>query len=758
MLPAPQAEPEGIGGDYQETDPDSGLSLGTAISGTPGSGKTTLATVLALWGLLKGYGQVLIDPTGSLSTAFLHQVLCFLSEFPDGEDELLWQRVRYIPIGAKEKDSATPFPIYDRREGESVWDASERLLRTLELSRPTLVTQSSVTWPRARRLASNAGAVLTSLGFQLTELEDLLFNTLEFENRGLFETAINRCPEVAPAVSYFREQYLPLSRSDKHSLTSTFLDHVYRFSQDPSLQLLFGGSQGMDLEETLETERETVILDCSTITDPEVRRFALLWIFHGSLYPHIKARGRRPYPYPLGLLIDELPALAHKAAEGANPLADLMDEFCARYMRANQVFFSCCFQSLNQLPPELQQTILRFGTLFVGRAGTLSEAKIWADEVLFRKDPMVVKHQRKVWGKLDPLPYFGRYTASAYTPPFPTFHNYFILDYEPEYMPLSEQTELAAQRIVSLDRFAFLVRPATAEGSVSKSVGKITLSTVTEDPGTKKAVFPDETRITWLKSRLTKRSGIPASTIRKEIASRLAEGTIQKPPQRTPVPRRLADVPPAPDKAKTDPSLPSLDEQQKAFLAFLSEHPDLPISQVYKGVGVSVRKGNEIRDSLKALGFLVELELRTTSPNGGRPMKCVLPGFQAFALWGIDPPPGRGGVIHRHIQQLVADGARAKGYTAKLEHELGNGAIVDVHLEKGGERIAVEIAVLSTPQREISHLKQCLAAGYATVYTLFADEKLLEKTATALQETCAQEEKGRVRFLPVGKLAVITGS
>src|SRR5919106_154217 len=276
MLPTPQADPEGIGVANLETDPDSGLSLGTAISGTPGSGKTTLAAVLALWGLLRGYGQVLIDPTGSLSTAFLHQVLCFLSEFPDGEDRLLWQRIRYIPIGANDSvtPSVTPFSIYFRRKGESVWDASERLLRVLEASRPILTTQSSVTWPRAKRLASNAGAVLSSLGFELTELDSLLFNTLEFEKQGLFERAIIRCPEVAPAVSYFREHYLPLSRSAKHQLNSTFLDHVYRFSQDPSLRLLFGGSQGIDWEETLETERETVIFDCSTITDPEIRRFA----------------------------------------------------------------------------------------------------------------------------------------------------------------------------------------------------------------------------------------------------------------------------------------------------------------------------------------------------------------------------------------------------------------------------------------------------------------------------------------------------
>jgi DNA helicase HerA-like ATPase len=66
LLPTSTNEPAGI-----RAASDRGLSLATAISGTPGSGKTTLAAVFALWGLLNGWGQVLIDPTGSLSTAFL---------------------------------------------------------------------------------------------------------------------------------------------------------------------------------------------------------------------------------------------------------------------------------------------------------------------------------------------------------------------------------------------------------------------------------------------------------------------------------------------------------------------------------------------------------------------------------------------------------------------------------------------------------------------------------------------------------------
>jgi hypothetical protein len=132
------------------------------------------------------------------------------------------------------------------------------------------------------------------------------------------------------------------------------------------------------------------------------------------------------------------------------------------------------------------------------------------------------------------------------------------------------------------------------------------------------------------------------------------------------------------------------------LLAFLSEHPDMPVSSVYKGLGISVRKGNEIRESLTKQGFLLELELRSTRAGAGRPMKCMIPSFQAFAQLGIAPPKGRGSVIHRQLQQLVAEGASAKGYSAQTEKVLDNGTIVDVHLEKGAAlQIAVEIAIAS---------------------------------------------------------------
>jgi hypothetical protein len=126
--------------------------------------------------------------------------------------------------------------------------------------------------------------------------------------------------------------------------------------------------------------------------------------------------------------------------------------------------------------------------------------------------------------------------------------------------------------------------------------------------------------------------------------------------------------------------------------------------------------------------------------------------LQAYTLFGIQPPAGRGGVIHRHLQQLITTGATAKGYTAHCEKELSNGTIVDVHLANGQQKIAVEIAVVSTPEREIRHMKECIAAGYDQVYGIFADENLLARTATEIQAAFSEQEAEKVRLLPLSQL------
>jgi hypothetical protein len=199
------------------------------------------------------------------------------------------------------------------------------------------------------------------------------------------------------------------------------------------------------------------------------------------------------------------------------------------------------------------------------------------------------------------------------------------------------------------------------------------------------------------------------------------------------------------------PTMPDrLPEDERRFLALICEQPELTVSAVYRTLAVSVDKGNRLRAALKARGLIQELETRLG--KGGRLAKFCVPTLAAFPLLGLEPPGGRGGSLHRFLQRIVVDQAETKGYTAKPEHILPNGGIADVHLERAGERTAVEIAIASTLARELAHIKTCLAAGYPQVYAVFLNERLCAQVEAQVQ---AREEGEKVTCLPVGRLSAL---
>jgi hypothetical protein len=357
-----------------------------------------------------------------------------------------------------------------------------------------------------------------------------------------------------------------------------------------------------------------------------------------------------------------------------------------------------------------------------------------------------------------------------------------VLERVPEYIELSEQLELSAQKLTRLGLFEFLFRPATREGEVSQSVLPISIADYLRDTKNGEFQFPDQAWANRYRASLAARVGIPIAKTLEEQEQRLLHGTPheqQEPLQQvttvTPVAapdgmgsnghhpsteqqpvREENGTHPEPLTGRETQSHPTLDEDQWEFLTYLINNPDLPVNVVYKEVGIKAAKITQIRDELEVQGLLVDLDIRTGRIGAGRPTKFLLPTFHAFELLGKDPPAGRGGMVHRALQHMVMEGAIAKGYSARTEYALGNGAIVDVHLEKGGEKIAVEIAVISKPRRELAHIRQCLLAGYDKVCTVFADPRLLEKTNESLAGEFSDEKRAKVQLIPLSKLSGIS--
>jgi hypothetical protein len=470
--------------------------------GAPGVGKSRLfGRVIAWQDFLLELPQVIIDPSGGTIDNFLDKLVCTLADLPTDKRPAVWERIRYVDLGAK--DFVCPFPLYYRLGTEqSLLEISERYLELILKSNPWLLTAQVLGWPPLHDVGAHTGMILAALGLQITSAQDLLRHPEEWEGR--FTEVVARYPEAAPAVAYFRDEYIPMRASDRKRLTNPFFEKIFTFNLDPQLKAMFGSpSPGINWDD-VSANNQTVLLDFRNVRG-ENRRFKLLWVF-AYLYEWIKARGRRDVPF--GVLIDEFVALTQKALAGENPLAVELDEFIQQYMRSSQIWLTIGLQSPHQLDDQLRQTVLSLGTYLIGQAATMEGARVLADSVYLR-DPYWVKHWRLA---PDPLPRWAR--LDDYEPPV-----------EPEFMPLEEQTELFANRIRRLKQYQFLVRPAESEGTISTNVFPINIGTVTSDPEIGVLHFPDRELIGELRSILAAKAGKPIKELLQEQETSLARYT-----------------------------------------------------------------------------------------------------------------------------------------------------------------------------------------------------------------------------------------
>ncbi|GMW03099.1 MAG: hypothetical protein AMXMBFR84_42350 [Candidatus Hydrogenedentota bacterium] len=113
---------------------------------------------------------------------------------------------------------------------------------------------------------------------------------------------------------------------------------------------------------------------------------------------------------------------------------------------------------------------------------------------------------------------------------------------------------------------------------------------------------------------------------------------------------------------------------------------------------------------------------------------------------------GKGGPEHRYLQQLIKRMGEGLGYRATIEKQLGEGASVDVVLEKGKVSIACEIAVTTSPGHELDNLKKCLACSFTYIMAVSNDAKKLGEIECMAREHFTSTEVGRIHFVDTGAL------
>jgi hypothetical protein len=218
--------------------PNSARVRGIVCISAPGTGKSTFFGKLpAFLDFVLERPQVIIDPSGNTIDQFLDKVLRRLHHLPKARRAAVCEHIRYVDMGSRE--FVCPFPLYYRLGTEhSLLDISERYLELILKSNPWLLTAQVLGWPPLHDVGAHTGMVLAALGLQITSSQDLLRHPEEWEGR--FVEAVQRHPEAAPAVAYFRDEYIPMRPADRQRLTNPFFEKIFTFNLDPQLKAMFG--------------------------------------------------------------------------------------------------------------------------------------------------------------------------------------------------------------------------------------------------------------------------------------------------------------------------------------------------------------------------------------------------------------------------------------------------------------------------------------------------------------------------------------
>src|ERR687895_123471 len=208
--------------------PASGRVMGLYVLAGRGTGKSRLlGRKIASGDFFAGIPQVIFDPVGATIDNFLDKVTWFLHDYPQLEPGPIWDRIIYVDMSGKD-GCITPFPLYYRLGTErSLLEISERYLQTIIKSNPDLFRAQVMGWPPLHRIGDYSGIVLSALGYQITEAEDLLENPEAWEAAGRFAKAEQVSPEAKRAVAYFRNKYIPMREQDRSRLTTPFLDKIF---------------------------------------------------------------------------------------------------------------------------------------------------------------------------------------------------------------------------------------------------------------------------------------------------------------------------------------------------------------------------------------------------------------------------------------------------------------------------------------------------------------------------------------------------
>jgi hypothetical protein len=442
-----------------------------------------MGRIIAFLDFIQMVPTVILDPHGGTIDNFLDRMM----RLPRVYQEKLWQRVIYVDMSGH-WGNIVPFPFYYQLGNESWFEISQRYLDVVYKLDPHLQDASIQGWNPLWLTGTLAGMVLSALKLQITELEDLI--TRHDAWKEYLYKVREEHPELSYAVGYLG-RLADLKENDRTRQTSSLFNKVALFSFDPITKAMVGASQPGVVWEDVIRNRKIVLLDFRYIKDRTRRQFFLEWALQYFLsYVLQRGQGRQ---MPISLFIDELTALFSVQGLESDIFRADLDNLINVISRQYSLWLTICHQEHFQLPEDVNKSLMGLGTQILGVTRDREASKSLA-EYFYRYDPSWVRKYEPVW--------------------MSDFFGPFIVDYRSEEFTPDEQILLNSYKFTDLRKFEFLFNPATADGSISTNLDRVSIAQF--DRG----MYPDLQILEDARFRLAKRSGRRVEDVLTEIENR----------------------------------------------------------------------------------------------------------------------------------------------------------------------------------------------------------------------------------------------
>ena len=123
-------------------------------------------------------------------------------------------------------------------------------------------------------------------------------------------------------------------------------------------------------------------------------------------------------------------------------------------------------------------------------------------------------------------------------------------------------------------------------------------------------------------------------------------------------------------------------------------------------------------------------------------------------------PEGKGGAVHRYLQNLVKKIGQERGFYSVIENQVFDGlGSVDISLEGFDTKIAVEVSVTTAGDWETGNITKCFSAGYDYVVALSSEKPHLQKLKSQVSKDFPiQIESGLLLFFQPEELIAFLDS